>query len=270
MRLAWATDIHLNFLTSMDRRRFLESVKGQADAMVVTGDIAESNSLGEILRQMMAVLDMPIHFVLGNHDFYRGSVVGTRLATAEMISGSEYLVYLSQTGVVELTPSTALVGHDGWADARLGGFDGSDVILNDFLLIDELRCWRDQHTLDKPALRQALQALGDEAAAYLKGILSAAADKYPRVIVATHVPPFRETTWHQGRPSADDYLPYFSCKAMGDVLLEAAGAYPQCDLLVLCGHTHGGGEVQVLENLRVLTGPAEYGKPVIQQIIEVA
>ena len=47
MRLAWATDIHLNFLTSIDRRRFLESVKGQADALLVTGDIAESNSLGE-------------------------------------------------------------------------------------------------------------------------------------------------------------------------------------------------------------------------------
>ena len=159
MHLAWATDIHLNFLASIDRCRFLESVKGQADVLLVTGDIAESNSLDEILRQMMAVLDMPIYFVLGNHDFYRGSVVGTRSALAEMISGSEHLVYLSQAGVVELTPSTALVGHDGWADGRLGDFDGSDVILNDFLLIDELRHWRDTHSLDKPALRQALQAL---------------------------------------------------------------------------------------------------------------
>ncbi len=270
MRLAWATDIHLNFLTSMDRRRFLESVKGQADALLITGDIAESNSLGEILRQILAVLDMPIYFVLGNHDFYWGSVVGTRSAVAEMISGSENLVYLSQAGVVELTPSTALVGHDGWADARLGDFDGSEVILNDFLLIDELHCWKDQHTLDKPVLRQALQALGDEAARHLRTVLPVAAKKYPHVIVATHVPPFREATWYQGRPSADDYLPYFSCKAVGDVLLETAGAYPHCDLLVLCGHTHGGGEVRVLENLRVLTGPAEYGKPEIQQIIDAA
>ena len=42
MKLAWATDIHLNFLTTLARRRFLESVKEQADALVVTGDIAES------------------------------------------------------------------------------------------------------------------------------------------------------------------------------------------------------------------------------------
>ncbi len=270
MHLAWATDIHLNFLASIDRCRFLESVKGQADVLLVTGDIAESNSLDEILRQMMAVLDMPIYFVLGNHDFYRGSVVGTRSALAEMISGSEHLVDLSQAGVVELTPSTALVGHDGWADGRLGDFDGSDVILNDFLLIDELRHWQDTHSLDKPALRQALQALGDEAAWHLKGVLPAAAEKCPHVIVATHVPPFREATWYQGRPSSDDYLPFFACKAVGDVLLEAAQAHSTCQYLVLCGHTHGGGEVQVLENLRVVTGPADYGKPEIQRIIDVA
>ena len=96
-----------------------------------------------------------------------------------MIRGSETMTYLSQAGVVELTTTTALVGHDGWADARLGDYDGSKVIFNDFLLIEELRHWRDEDTLDKPALRQTLQALGDEAAAYLEGVLLAAAAQSP-------------------------------------------------------------------------------------------
>jgi len=269
MRLAWATDIHLNFVTVPARRRFLESIREQADALVVTGDIAESNSLGTTLQVMDALVARPVYFVLGNHDFYRGSVAGTRLAVAEMIDGSSNMIYLSQVGVVELTPHTALVGHDGWGDGRLGDFDGSELILNDFLLIDELRHWRDHRTLDKPALRQALQTLGDEAAAYLKGVLTSAAQQYPRVIVATHVPPFREAAWYQGKPSADDFLPYFACKATGDVLLETATAHPQCDVLVLCGHTHGSGEVQVLPNLRVLTGAAEYAHPRIERVIQV-
>ena len=179
------------------------------------------------------------------------------------------MVYLSQAGVVELTPNTALVGHDGWADGRLGDLDGSEVILNDFLLIDELRRWRDAHTLDKPALRQAFRPWATRRPRYLKGVLAPAAEQYPHVIVATHVPPFREAAWYQGRPSADDFLPFFACKAVGDVLLEAAQSHPGCQILVLCGHTHGGGELQVLENLRVVTGPAEYGKPEIQQVIDV-
>lgn len=270
MRLAWATDIHLNFLHPPDRRRFLASINGQADALAVTGDIAESHSLGEVLRQMDAVLEMPTYFVLGNHDFYRGSIAGTRGNVTEMIRGAENLVYLSRAGVVELSPNTALVGHDGWADGRLGDLDGSEVILTDFLLIDELRHWRDPRTLDKPALRHSLQALGDEAAGYLRGVLAEAAEQYPHVIVATHVPPFRETSWHEGRPSSDDHLPYFACKAVGDVLLEAALGHPDCQILVLCGHTHGGGEVQVRGNLRVLTGPAKYGKPRVERVLTVA
>jgi predicted MPP superfamily phosphohydrolase len=69
---------------------------------------------------------------------------------------------------------------------------------------------------------------------------------------------------------AGTYLRFFSCKATGDVLLEAAQAHPRCQFLVLCGHTHGGGEIQVLENLRVLTGPAECGKPELQWVVEAA
>ena len=49
MRLAWATDIHLDHASESARRRFCQSVKEQADALVVTGDIAESHILGTAL-----------------------------------------------------------------------------------------------------------------------------------------------------------------------------------------------------------------------------
>ena len=40
------------------------------------------------------------------------------------------------------------------------------------------------------------------------------------------------------------------------------------ELLVLCGHTHGSGETQILDNLHVLTGGAKYGEPAIQRVFE--
>ena len=53
-----------------------------------------------------------------------------------------------------------------------------------------------------------------------------ALERFEHVLVLTHVPPFREACWHEGRISGDDYLPYFACKATGDVLLdEASGDY---------------------------------------------
>jgi 3',5'-cyclic-AMP phosphodiesterase len=47
-------------------------------------------------------------------------------------------------------------------------------------------------------------------------------------------------------------------------------ANPQSRLLVLCGHTHGNGETRILDNLQVLTGGAEYGRPEIQRVLDVA
>ena len=215
------------------------------------------------------VLQRPIYFVLGNHDFYRGSIVRTREAVTRVANHSEHLVYLTANYIVELTPKTALIGHDGWADARLGDFKKSEVILNDYVLIEELPKWRVDERFDKEALGESLKALGDQAARHFAKTLAEAAANYANVIAVTHVPPFREATWHQGRISDDNWLPHFSCKAAGDAMLKVMRAHPQCNLLVLCGHTHGGGETAPLENLRVLTGAAVYGRPAVQRVIEV-
>ena len=113
-----------------------------------------------------------------------------------------------------------------------------------------------------------LNALGDQAARHLETRLTEAVSRYTNLIAITHVPPFREATWYDGRISDDNWLPHFSCKAAGDVMMKVMESNPQANLLVLCGHTHGGGEASPLENLRVLTGPARYGAPEIQRVIK--
>ena len=89
-----------------------------------------------------------------------------------------------------------------------------------------------------------------------------------RAFLLTHVPPFREAAVYRGRPSDEDWAPHFSCKAMGDLLIEVMADHPTRKLTVLCGHTHGGGESKILPNLLVLTGQAKYRHPAIQRIFE--
>jgi 3',5'-cyclic-AMP phosphodiesterase len=67
----------------------------------------------------------------------------------------------------------------------------------------------------------------------------------------------------------DDWLLFFTCKAVGDVLAGAMAAAPDRKMTVLCGHTHGGGEAEILPILRVLTGGARYGNPAVQRVIGV-
>ena len=114
---------------------------------------------------------------------------------------------------------------------------------------------------NREPLRRKLNDLGDASALALRPDLEQALETSEKVIVLTHVPPFREACWHEGQISNDDWLPFFTCKAIGDMLSELALAHPQKQLHVLCGHTHGSGEVQIHPNLKVTTGEAVYGNP---------
>jgi predicted phosphohydrolase len=263
-RVAWLTDLHLNFVTPGDIDRLCGAVReAGADAVLLGGDIGEAHDVVEHLEGLDARLGLPVYFVLGNHDFYRGSIAGVRAAVRALSARSPRLHWLQASGVIALTQETALVGHDGWADGRYGDYEHSEVLLNDYLLIEELA------GLDAEDRLRRLHALGDEAAAHFRAVLPDTLARFPRLIVLTHVPPFREACWHRGRISDDDWLPHFACRAVGEVLGEAMAAHPECEMTVLCGHTHSAGEAQILPNLRVLTGGAEYGQPEVQRVLYV-
>jgi predicted phosphohydrolase len=263
-KLAWLTDIHLNFLKGAPRAEFFRTVaQTNADAVLISGDIGEAWDFPRHLRDLARTTCKPVYFVLGNHDFYRSSIAAVRTKAADLVKEGSGVCWLSQAGAVELTPTTALIGHEGWADGRYGDYDKSLIMLNDFELIDDLTL------LPKDARRKVLERMGDQAARHIYRALSDALQKYRRVILLTHVPPFREACWHEGAISSDNWLPHMSCKAVGDVILECMAAHPRSRIMVLCGHTHGSGECRPQKNIRVLTGAARYGAPVVQRTLRV-
>jgi Icc protein len=222
--VAWLTDIHLNCLSDEHRAQVLSSLsRSDADAFLIGGDIGEARSVVGYLRELEAAVARPIYFVLGNHDFYGGSIARVRSAIAQACRESRHLTWLPDSGVIELAPGTGLVGHDGWADGRFGDYELSDVVLNDHLLIEELAPL-DVYLLgtedDKATRLVTMQELADEAAEHIRRVLPQTLGSYRHVVVLTHVPPFREACWHWGKISDDDWLPHFSCKSVGDVLVE--------------------------------------------------
>lgn len=233
-----------------------------ADAILISGDIAQAPTIEEHLSKMAQSLASPIYFVLGNHDFYHGSISGVRATVTNLSKGSPHLHWLNVCGAVYLSSTTCLVGHDGWGDARLGDYHNSAVMLNDFLLVSELT------GLSRGELLQQLHQLGDEAAEHFKTVLPEVFKSAEHVVVLTHVPPFLEAAWYNGQYCDSDWLPFFSCKAVGDILTKIMQKHQDKRMTVLCGHTHGGGTSQILPNLVALTGQARYGHPVIQEIFE--
>lgn len=264
MKLAWLTDIHLNFVGRSQVEGLCESIHSSgADAVLITGDLATSAYLCRYLEFIAENLKRPIYFVLGNHDYYGSSFKKINSEVAKIVKNNQHLVWLSRSVVIELSPDTCLIGHEGLADGRLGDPVGSSVILNDYYHIEELR-------QPSKELRLKVQnRLGDAAARHLKKLLNTDVGKYKRIIVALHVPPFSEACWHLGQISDDNFLPHFSCKATGVVLKFFMTKHVEISMSVYCGHTHSGGYAEILPNLRVFTAGAEYRQPCISDFISI-
>jgi Icc protein len=288
-RVAWLTDIHLNFVSYIDIVTFADTIlKHRPDVILIGGDIGEADSVVDYLMELQKLLEKEICFVLGNHDFYKGSISAVQKRVREVTSNSRQLSWLPEAGIIELTPTVGLVGHGSWADGRLGDYEHSDLLLNDHFFIEDFNprfMQTDQDSrqffdpdpddyllfLGKDAKHKRLrtmQSLADKAARHFQKVLLVALKSFNHVLVLTHVPPFREASWYGGKISDDNWLPHFSCKAVGDVLYREMKGRPEQQLTVLCGHTHGSGEAQILENLKVFTGGATYGRPELQRLFE--
>jgi Icc protein len=263
-RIAWLTDIHLNFVEPAGVDAFLAQVRAtDADAVLIGGDISEAHNVIRYLSRIDDALQRPVYFVLGNHDFYFGSIRKVRQQVIDLCAERPRLHYLTASEPIELAPTVGLVGHDGWADARIGDYERSFVMMNDYKLISELS------GMTKEARWPLLKSLGDEAAAHIRRVLPLALERYPHVYLVTHIPPLREACWHEGHHSDDEWAPHFTCKAVGDEALEIMSRFPDRQLTLLCGHTHSPGETQPLDNVHIYTGGAVYGTPAIARVFSI-
>lgn len=275
--LVHATDIHLNFCNEARIKMFCDEVLDvEADAIVITGDIAEATTVIDYLGFLSVNLEksLPIFFVLGNHDYYGGSILEVRNNMKKFFTYTEdmkknrapRLAWLGSSGVIPLTGDTAIVGHDGWYDGQYANWFTSNVWLNDYSSILELN----NASYIKQLLFEKINELSRESAEYVRKNVTKAFDSgYRHVFVATHVSPFRETSTFKGKMSDENWMPHFSSKAMGDVLLNLASSNPEKVITVLSGHSHGGADVSVASNLRVIAGAAKYREPKIGQIFDI-
>ncbi|KAA5547050.1 metallophosphoesterase [Roseiconus nitratireducens] len=263
MRLVWTTDLHLNHVRMTAWDRWAEEVlSSNPDAILITGDISEADDVIFQLHRMAESFPVQIFFVLGNHDFYASSIAATRQRVVSAVRDTASLVYLTDCRPVPLGDGSYLVGEDGWGDGTEGDYLNSPVRLNDFRLIAE---FQNSDPSDWPSL---MKREGAQSADRLSVKLDALPDDAKHILVATHVPPFREACWYEGQTTDDAWAPFFVCGQIGRVLRQFAQRHPERELTVLCGHTHHGGTAQIEPNLRVHTGAAEYGCPRIERVMQ--
>ncbi|MEQ1830296.1 MAG: metallophosphoesterase [Pirellula sp.] len=276
MKIVWLTDIHLVFLRDpksgvfdAEYFAFIDLVSAHApDGVFITGDIGEAPETVGFLEDLAKRWSVPIYFVLGNHDFYRSSIAEMRGIVDSVCGKHPLLKYLTASGPIELTSEVGLVGHDGWTDGRDGdyGCDGKQNFFNDFKYIKELRANGPDPDFERWPI---LKRLADEAANHIELNMVSAAERYKRVFVLTHFPPFRQVAFLNGRMVDAQEASRSVSKAVGDAIIRVAERNPSTHFSVLCGHMHCKATYDPRENLRVMAGGATYGSPEVSAVFEI-
>lgn len=267
-KFAWATDIHLDHLGDDNQKliQFGESlVKDGPTGLFLSGDLSVAKKLVYHLSALERIVQRPIFFVLGNHDYYGARIEDVRKTMRVLTNASPFLRYLPTIPYMALTPSTAVLGHDGWYDAMYGEWKTSSFGMTDWTAIHDFLAVNG----NKATIVTEARKLAHEGVTHVQNSIKQAVRYHKNVIVLTHYPPFAQAHQHEGHQGEWNAAPWFTSKMMGDMLLDAAKAYPAVKFTVLAGHTHGKFDGQITNNLEVHVGGADYGHPILQGLIDI-
>lgn len=265
-KVLWLSDLHIDRATDEQQSRLADKLAALAyDAAVITGDSSSGPALVRHLSMLAdACAPRRLLLVLGNHDFYNGSFREVREAVARICRTTRNLTHLGMGDVVALNANTAVIGHDGWADARAGWGSRTIIESRDHHYIEDFQ------NLTKEELFSRMESLGRESAAAFRATLPRALKRYRHVVVATHVPPFPSAAHFSGKICDATFQPHFSNISAGLALIGITKKFPRNFVTVLAGHTHSPVHAKILPNLEIRVAGAQTGKPAIQDILQFA
>lgn len=263
MILDWITDPHLNHLR--DKKAliaFLQKLHGRnSDALLLTGDIAESPNLHDFLGLISGAYQRPVYFVLGNHDYYGAWRHETLQRVREVCAACPpgILNWMPDVGVVLLNDTTAIVGHGGMYDARAGQA-GKELLMPDFFLphgVFDLAAALQKGTRH---LFAELETLAQESTTCIIAHAQEAIAKGAKhILILTHVPPYHEASYYRGHPADPRSAPWYINVTLGEALTDLAQRTTDVQFDVFAGHTHNPRIYQPLKNLSVQVGAARHG-----------
>lgn len=262
-RLLWLTDLHLDKTGAAALTRITRALAApDHHAGLVTGDTSSARYLCDHLKILAAACHpRPLYFILGNHDFYGGSISDVYQNVRRLCRSIRNLHHLEETGPVHLDTHTALVGHAGWADGRCGWGNKTVVRAPDH------DCIRDFSGLSTRERYLLMRSLGRKSSRSIRIDLFKAFRTHRNVVLATHVPPFPSTALYDGQPCGPCHQPHYINMSMGAMLIAVASRNHDRKISVLSGHTHSAANQSILTNLHARVGRARTGHPQTQGII---
>lgn len=255
-KFLWYTDLHLNWSLPGTRTRFVMDIKAQEpEGLILSGDISHGLTICRDLKFLAENLDIPIYFVLGNHEYLLKNIDKLHSKIRKLTKEYPHLHWMTEAGVLSLKSRSedkvAIIGEEGWYDGRAGS-KGLLKYTLDWLLIPEIR------KLPTMADRiKKFQSMADKSAESIKEKLHAALQEHDSVYILTHFPPFIEASEHYGL-FHKMWKAYNINYVMGQTIEDVMKGYPNKKVTVLSGHVHRATYITIAHNVLCLVGEAKY------------
>ena len=255
-RLLVLSDLHIDKASQESKDDFLKFLrKSDADAVLITGDISVASMLSNHLKDIAKACERPVMITAGNHDFYGSSFREVDQTIKAVCAEHPNLISLGGGEIIQLSQSTALIGHRGWFDGLAGSGAKTRVESPDRYAIEDFR------NLGRSAFFRKLKDLGEESADYFRRVLPLALSRHRHVLLATHFPPFTQGIRYEGKGCVWNRQPYFANQVLGKLIWSLSGRFPDRKIQVHAGHTHSAAAVTLRPNLSMRVAGARPGSP---------
>lgn len=223
-----------------------------ADGLFITGDISSGRWIESDLRFLAQHFDGPIYFVLGNHDYHGRHIDSVHSDVRRLCGRYTNLHWMTDMGVVSLSDNVALIGADGWYDARLGDPNLLKYTTDWFLTFDFL------HSQNMEERLETWRSMAQQSADRIKVRLESALETHKTVYVLTHVPPWKEATRAEGTMMEKFWLPYNTNAILGQTIEDVMKGRKKKRVVVLSGHTHTPCHIRVTNSIECMVARASY------------
>lgn len=252
-KYVWYTDTHLNWALPWNKIRFVNRIKEENPAGVfLTGDISHGISIKWDLEYLAKHLDIPIYFVLGNHDYHYRKMESVHNDVTKLVYKYSNLFWLTKAPVISLNHKTALIGVEGWYDARVGDPKYLKYTLDSWVMPDFRKLPNAEARLEK------FRELAYNSTIFIKNQLELALQNHKTVYLLTHYPPWKQATRDEGTFMEKFWLPYNTNIIMGNIIEEVMSNYKKKKVIVLAGHTHTDSWIHISKKIECKVNKAKY------------
>ena len=262
-KFLWFTDTHLNLAALGAKFDFyLKIEKEKPDGVFLTGDISNGSNTINDLKYLARNVEVPIYFVLGNHDYFYNSIDGMNDKIRLLCKEYPNLIWMTESNPIALNNEVSIIGTEGWYDAMVG--DPKYIKYTfDWFMISNIR--------KLPSMKDRIEAfrkLADVSCNIIEKQLNKALDDgYKTIYMLTHFPPWVEATRDVGTIMEKFWLPYNTNLRLGKLIESIMKDRNKINLFILCGHSHCPLSIRVTRNINCQVGKAHTHFKLNSQII---